>query len=309
MLNQGWVYHDRIRARHQGQTVLAFYTQAYPHWSAAQWRDRIWAGQMRLDDQPVTPDTVLTAGQTLSYHRPPWQEPAAPLNFEILQRDRAFLLVNKPSGLPVLPGGGFLDHTLLHQLKQIEPEIAPIHRLGRGTSGIMLWARTAHARVQLNQQMRDRTITKTYRALVPHWSHPDTLTITDGIGKLPHPTLGTIYAATPSGKPSESRVQVVARRVDGVLLDVTIPTGRPHQIRIHLAAVGHPLLGDPLYAPGGQPILTPHPHTGTYPVPGDCGYHLHAHRLTFTHPETGDAIAAHCPPPPRLCAATEGITG
>ena len=215
-------------------------------------------------------------------------------------RDEDILLLGKPSGLPVLPGAGFLQHTLWFQLQQTYPEIAPIHRLGRGTSGIMVWGKSPQGRSQLNQQLRRRQMLKVYRAWVGDWSHGDRLTIKQPIGKLPHPTLGSVYGATSNGRWAESQVEVLTRSPEGVLLEVRILTGRPHQIRIHLAAVGHPLVGDPLYSPGGELNLTLNPETQTYPVPGDCGYFLHSFRLGFHHPTSGDWRCWDCPPPDRL---------
>ncbi|MCW6036727.1 RluA family pseudouridine synthase [Spirulina subsalsa FACHB-351] len=296
-LNRGWVYRDIVRPEYGGWSVLDYYSQLYRHSSREVWGDRITQGQIRLNDHPTTPHTRLKPGQILTYHRPPWVEPPAPLNFTLLATDPDFLVVVKPSGLPVLPGAGFLEQTLWFQLQQQYPDIAPIHRLGRGTSGVILWARTPQGRQILSRQLRQGEMVKEYRALVPDWTHGDSLTITHPIGKIPHPTLGTVYAATTEGMRAESRVQYLGKQETGVLLGVIIPTGRPHQIRIHLAAVGHPLLGDPLYQPGGGLNLTLNPETATYAVPGDGGYYLHAHRLSFFHPQTGEHLTYEAPPP------------
>ncbi|MFO8040329.1 MAG: RluA family pseudouridine synthase [Sodalinema sp.] len=299
MVNEGWIYTDRLGSVASGLTVLDYYAQRYRHSTREMWRDRILAGKVRLDDQRTTPETRLQRGQCLSYHRPPWREPEVPLGVDYLYEDEDLLLVRKPSGLPVLPGAGFLQHTLLFQLRRRYPQVSPIHRLGRGTSGIMLWAKSSRGRSRLSQQLRNRQMVKVYRAWVGDWSHGN-LSIHQPIGKLPHPTLGTVYGATDAGVRSQSQVTVVSRREDGVLLEVKILTGRPHQIRIHLAAVGHPLLGDPLYTPGGGLNLRVHPETQTYPVPGDCGYFLHSFRLGFYHPTSGDWQCWECSPPDRL---------
>lgn len=305
--NQGWIYRDRVNRASRGLTLLAYYSQTYRHSSPAAWQERIASGQILLDGQPAAPDTVLQLGQQLTYHRPPWAEPEVPLEFEVLFEDPDLLLINKPAGLPVLPGGGFLEHTLLGQLQRRYPDATPypIHRLGRGTSGLMLLARSASARSHLSQQMRQHHIGKIYRALVNGGagSIPDQFTITQPIGKLPHPVLGHVYGATPEGLLAQSDCRVLERRPDSTtLLEVQIKTGRPHQIRIHLAWYGYPLLGDPLYEAGGLPRRAgPDLAAGEkLPVPGDCGYHLHAQRVRFQHPRTAAWLEFSCLPPPIL---------
>jgi 23S rRNA pseudouridine1911/1915/1917 synthase len=296
-MNQGWIYRDRVKAADAGKTLLAYYTQQYPHSSEDEWRSRITTAQILLNGTAASPDTLLCPGQSLTYHRPPWHEPDVPLHFEVLHADADLLVIAKPSGLPVLPGGGFLQHTLLEQLKLQYPDAVPIHRLGRGTSGLMLLARSPLAKSHLSQQMRQRQIRKVYRALVGK-GFPDRLTLTQPIGKIPHPSLGYIYGATPDGASAHSECQVLQRHPDSTLLEVTILTGRPHQIRIHLAAAGYPLMGDPLYDVGGIP--RPIAPGEKLPVPGDCGYLLHAHQLVFIHPRTHQPLHLTCPPPALL---------
>ncbi len=297
--NQGWTYYDRVDSAAAGMTVLDYYSQRYSHSSRSQWLERIQAGQIHLQNQPVTAETRLRQGQQLAYHRPPWQEPPVPLEFEVVYEDAEVLVINKPSGLPVLPGGGFLEHTLLGQLRHRYPAPAPVpvHRLGRGTSGLLLLARSPESSASLSQQMRQHQIGKRYRALVqglPTW---DTLTITQPIGKVPYPVLGLVYAAQDSGMAAQSDCHVLERRDRSTLLQVEILTGRPHQIRIHTARVGHPLVGDPFYGHGGLPQIDALSADGSLPVLGDCGYHLHAYELTFTHPTQGQPIHLTCAPP------------
>jgi 23S rRNA pseudouridine1911/1915/1917 synthase len=108
---------------------------------------------------------------------------------------------------------------------------------------------------------------------------------------VPHPRLGQVHAVSSAGKPATTHVEVLEVRGDQSLVEARIPTGRPHQIRIHLAAAGHPLVGDPLYAAGGLP------RDESPGLPGDAGYWLHAHRLGFVHPSTGRRIEIECAPP------------
>lgn len=298
-MNQGWIYREQVKLADAGKTVLNYYSQKYNHSSPQQWQERIIAGQILLNDKPTKTQTVLQAKDRLTYHRQPWIEPEVPLKLEIVYEDHDLLVINKPSGLPVLPGGKFLTHTLLWQLKQQYPQNSPvpIHRLGRGTSGLMLLGRSQLAKANLSQQMRDSTlqqhqqqISKVYRCLVSSTSIPEQLSITQPIGKIPHPVLGYIYGATPEGKTARSECQVIERYTDHTLLQVKIFTGRPHQIRIHLAAAGYPLLGDPLYIPGGK-FGKISSKVQQVPVPSDCGYYLHAYKLTFIHPRTSEKMS------------------
>lgn len=301
-MNQGWIYREQIKRSGAGMTALDYYTQRYRHSSREEWQARIAAGQVLLNDQAIAPETLLQPEQWLTYHREPWEEPEAPLTFDVLHEDEDLLVVAKPAGLPVLPGAGFLEHTLLGQLHQCYPTDTPvpIHRLGRGTSGLVLLARSPLAKADLSQQMRKRQIHKVYRALVGVGDMPDQFSIKQAIDKIPHPVLGYIYGASPDGLFAHSEVKVLKRNSSATLLEVTILTGRPHQIRIHLAAAGFPLLGDPLYSVGGVPLLQSSSQAENFPVPGDCGYHLHAYQLGFIHPKAKGWLRITCPAPVEL---------
>jgi 23S rRNA pseudouridine1911/1915/1917 synthase len=202
--------------------------------------------------------------------------------------------VAKPRGLPTLPGAGFMDTTLLARVRAAYPEARPMHRLGRETSGLVLFARTHEAAAAIQAAWRGHRVEKGYRALGQGTAGPDALVITAPIGPVPHPRLGTVQAASPLGKPALSRVRVLDRGGRGTLFEVWIETGRPHQVRIHLAWAGHPLVGDPLYGPGGMPLAD---DPG---LPGDGGYFLHAERLRFRHPASGLPMELYAPPPPEL---------
>ena len=228
-MNQGWIYRDDVDRAATGLTLLAFYTQQYRHSSQQEWQERIHAGQILVDGQPASAQTRLHRGQQLAYHRPPWSEQIVPLAFEVCYDDGDVVVIAKPAGLPVLPGGGFLEHTLWWQMQQDNPHTppVPIHRLGRGTSGLVLMARSPQARSELSRQLRAQTIGKTYRALVGKGDLRDRFSIDHPIGKIPHPVLGYVYGATPEGRFARSDCRVLQRHPDTTLLEVTILTGRP----------------------------------------------------------------------------------
>lgn len=293
-LNRGFIYHTSVQPGHAGRTVLTLLASDHAHSSVADWSTRIAAGEVLLDARPARADDVVHAGQVLTWHRPPWDEPEVPLRFDVLHEDEDVLAVAKPSGLPTMPAGGFLDHTLLAVVRARHGDVHPVHRLGRFTSGIVVFARTRDAAAALGRAWREHAVFKEYRALgagTPAWQTHD---ISTPIGPLPHPLLGTVHAASSDGRAAHSIATVVERRPSSTLFDVRITTGRPHQIRIHLAAVGHPLVGDPLYADGGRPRAT---NPG---LPGDGGYLLHAHRLECAHPDGRRRLTLRAPPPRAL---------
>ena len=298
-LNRGFIYRERLGSVAPGTTVLAYLSRRYPHSPETVWRERIHAGEVLLDGAPVIPEMPLPYGGELAWHRPPWREPPAPMEFGILHADLQVLAVNKPAGLPTLPGGGFLDHTLLALVRRGHPEATPVHRLGRWTSGVVLFARTPEARAHLARAFRLGSADKRYRALASGRPEQSRWEITVPIGPVPHRLLGTVHAANPRGAPARTTVSVLELRGDSFLAEVAIATGKPHQIRIHLAAAGHPLVGDPLYPSGGVPPM------GIEALPGDPGYHLHAAAIRVTHPATGQEFEAIAPIPPLLQTQAE----
>ena len=291
-MNEGYDYRERVQPQ-AGETVLAYLARRYPHSTAETWAERIAAGEVTLDGSLATAAVRVSPGQTLVWRRPPWEEPAVPLAFAVLFRDAHLLAVAKPRGLPTMPAGGFLTHTLLHIVQARFAGATAMHRLGRGTSGLVLFARTGEARRAVAKAWRTGAVVKRYRALVSGRPSREAFDVDTPIGLVDHPRLGRVYAAVREGKPSLTHVRVLEARDGQTLIEATIPTGRPHQIRIHLAAAGHPLVGDPLYVSGGLPAPDP-------VLPGEMGYHLHAHRLEIDHPVTGERLVLECALPPAL---------
>jgi 23S rRNA pseudouridine1911/1915/1917 synthase len=217
------------------------------------------------------------------------------------------LVVIKPAGLQVLPAGPFKARTLLELVRSSDltrAAAAPAHRLGRGTSGLIAFGKTAEARSSLARQFRELALVKTYLAWVEGPRLPSSFAARQPIARLSHGPL-QIFAAAPQGKPSLTRVRVLRReaagrevvdggavdgdacgsarpRIERALVAAQPITGRPDQIRIHLAAAGAPIVGDPLFGPGGTP-------KSDVP-PGEGGYLLHAAALSFAHPTSGARV-------------------
>ena len=277
------MYRARVGADGDGAEVLAYHAARFAHVSLEGWRDEIVAGRVRVNDRVAEEGVLLRAGDRLAFERAPWDEPAAPLDFGVVHEDDDVLAVEKPAGLQVLPAGPFTSSTLLRLVQTSEPgrrESAPVHRLGRGTSGLILFGKHAAARAALSAQFRDLRARKTYLALAKGTALPDSCVARHPIGARAHGPL-RVHCADPAGKPSMTRLRVLARDAgcDRSLVAAQPITGRPDQIRIHLAACGAPLVGDPLFGVGGVPCSDA--------TPGAGGYFLHSTALSVIHPATG----------------------
>ncbi len=268
-MNSGYTYRFAVP---RDASLIDFLCGEFPHSDRATWQARLTAGEVKPDDGGNrSPKT-----RRFAWRRPPWEEEAVPMTFEVVYDDADVLVVDKPSGLPTMPAGGFLDHTLLALVRRKAPDASPMHRLGRGTSGLVVFGKTPGVRSLLQAAWREHAVVKTYRALVAGVL-AESVTINASIGPVVHPRLGTVHAAVPHGSPEArtavSHVRPIAQNDGSTWVDVDIDTGRPHQIRIHLASIGHPLVGDPLYGVGGTPKSDA--------LPGDLGYTLRAWRIVF----------------------------
>ena len=282
--NRGFVYRARVGAQDAGQSVLAFHVSRFRHSDEAEWRAAIALGRVLVNGRRAAADEPLAAGDKLEFHRPPWQEPDAPEAFTIAFEDEHVLVVVKPAGLQVLPAGPFSARTLLVLVRASDPTratAAPAHRLGRGTSGLMVFGKTDLARASLARQFREFVPVKTYLAWVAGARLPDSLVATQPIARVTHGPL-SIHVAAEQGRASRTRVRVLRREGARTLVAAQPITGRPDQIRIHLAAAGAPIVGDPLFGPGGTPKSDVPPGAG--------GYLLHAAGLAFPHPATGALV-------------------
>jgi 23S rRNA pseudouridine1911/1915/1917 synthase len=315
--NDGWAYRDRISPAGAGLGVVAFYVERYRHSSPAEWGRRLAVGEISRNGETLRAEVTLAGGDRLVWRRPPWQEPAVPARWEVIHDDGDLLVIDKPSGLPVLPAGGFLEHTVLRLLERRHGDDPaglprPVHRLGRFTSGLLVCARRPATRAWLSAQLRESTgslvsgasggvggvtppCRKLYRALlVPGrlaLAAGDSLAITTPIGRRPHPPLGEIWCAAAAGDPgalpARSRLTLLESGSEADLVEVAIVSGRPHQIRIHCAAIGAPLRGDPLYLAGGW--------ARPGGLPGEGGYRLQARWLWLHRPE-GSVLELQAPP-------------
>jgi 23S rRNA pseudouridine1911/1915/1917 synthase len=234
---------------------------------------------------------------------------AEDLPLDVVYRDNSLLVIDKPPGLVVHPAAGNWAGTLQNALLSLDPTLAVlprsgiVHRLDKDTSGLLVVARTPAAHKALVDALQTRAVKREYRAIVN--GAPAAGGVVDApIGR--HPTARTRMAVVASGKHALTRYRVLERFRAHGHLQVNLETGRTHQIRVHLAHVGHPLVGDPVY--GGR-LRVP---AGCTPALADAlrsfrRQALHAHRLGLPHPETGEWVEWESPLPADLRQLLEAL--
>lgn len=224
---------------------------------------------------------------------------AEDIALDIVFEDASIIVIDKPPGLVVHPGNGNRDGTLQNALLHHHPALAAlpragiVHRLDKDTSGLLVVAKTDVAHTNLVRQLAARTVAREYIAVAR--GDVARATIVDApIGR--HPVQRTSMAIVAKGKPARTHVHIVERFGVATLLRCTLETGRTHQIRVHVAAIGHPLVGDRAYGPGRAAGVPDFPRQA-----------LHAARLGLDHPVTGRPVAWQAQPPDDLAALIDTL--
>jgi 23S rRNA pseudouridine1911/1915/1917 synthase len=270
--------------------------------------------QVRLaDGRRPRPSLGVRGGEVIVLDRPAPREPPVPRHFTVLAEDETFLAIDKPAGLPMHTTAKYWRNTLTALLRERYPTEALqiCHRLDRETSGVLLVARGPEASSLLKRAFARRRVSKSYLALVHGHPDPPEGAIDRPLKLLDTPT-HLMMGVAADGLPSVTRYRVRARYPSHALLEAEPQTGRQHQIRVHLASVGHPVVGDKLYRASERQFmafcdggLTPDLLAAFDGLPRHA---LHAHRLTFPHPRTGDPITVESPLPPDLVAYIEALS-
>jgi 23S rRNA pseudouridine1911/1915/1917 synthase len=271
----------------------------------------ILAGQVTVAGGPATdPSRAMAAGEHVIVTVPPAVEAVPlpqPMALDIVYEDEALIVVDKPPGLVVHPAPGNPDRTLVNaliahcgdSLSGIGGVRRPgiVHRLDKDTSGLMVVAKTALAHDRLSQQFLDRTIDRAYYSLVLGVPSPIEGRIVGAIGRDPR-NRKRMAVVVHTGKAAATRYRVLRGFADGACAQVEcrLETGRTHQIRVHMARIGHPVLGDPLYGGAGR-ALRRLPETVARATRNLERQALHARLLGFSHPITGRAMRFESPLP------------
>lgn len=254
------------------------------------------SGGVAVNGASAAKNYRLTGGETVKVTRPEAEEIAVEpqdIPLDVVYEDQDVIVVNKPVGLVVHPAPGHPDGTLVNallhhcgdSLSGIGGERRPgiVHRIDKDTSGLIIAAKNDFAHQFLSAQLSDHTLGREYEAVVHGGFRDDAGTVDAPIGR--HPVDRKRMAVTPkNSKPAVTHYEVIARYRGYTRILCRLETGRTHQIRVHMASIGHPLLGDGVYG-------APCPEKG---LEGQC---LHARRLKFIHPRTGQLVRLEAPLP------------
>lgn len=262
-------------------------------------------GRVRVNGKPASKSARLSGGETVTVDVPQLRETALPpqdIPLDVVYEDDDVIVVNKPTGLVVHPAPGHPDGTLVNallhhcgdSLSGIGGEKRPgiVHRIDRDTSGLIIAAKNDAAHLALSAQLKDHSLSRTYECLVTGNMKQDSGTVDAPIGRSSADRKK--MAVVPTGRRAVTHWEVVARYPGVTHLRCRLETGRTHQIRVHMAYIGHPILGDTVYG-------------AKKPVPGLTGQCLHAAGLRFVHPRTGEPVELHCPLPPEFTAMLQKL--
>ena len=252
-------------------------------------------GRVRVNGKPAAKSARLSGGETVTVDVPHLRETALPpqdIPLDVVYEDDDVIVVNKPTGLVVHPAPGHPDGTLVNallhhcgdSLSGIGGEKRPgiVHRIDRDTSGLIIAAKNDAAHQYLSAQLADHTLARTYECIVVGKLREDRGTVDAPIAR--HPTDRKRMAVVAGGREAVTHWEVIARYPGYTHVRCRLETGRTHQIRVHMAYIGHPILGDTVYGAKKE-------------VPGLTGQCLHAVGLRFLHPRTHEVVELFCPLP------------
>ncbi|MBD3334427.1 MAG: RluA family pseudouridine synthase [Candidatus Eisenbacteria bacterium] len=305
---EGWVRwgSTRIGPAEAGVRLDRYLAQRFTYRSRTDWAHKIRQGRIRIDERTVRPSYILKAGDNLQYRARPLPEPDVDAACPILFEDETLVAVAKSGNIPVHPAGRYFRNSLLLRLEAERYErggLRIVHRLDRETSGVLLFAKSVEAARHLAGQFEHRRVAKRYLAVV--WGRLEApRKIALPLGRNPESKIRKAMGVVEGGRPSRTSVRPLSSGPETTLVEAQPLTGRLHQIRVHLRAIGHPILGDKMYGTDENYFLR---FLRGETLQGDdferLGFHrqaLHAWRLQLRHPATGELLDLHAPLPDDL---------
>ncbi len=285
-----------LTADREGERLDAFLARSVPGLTRSAAQKLLEDGAVTLSGRPGKKNDRTAAGMDVSLTLPdPEPLDVLPQNIplDVVYEDDDVIVVNKPVGMVVHPAPGHPDGTLVNallyhcgsSLSGINGVLRPgiVHRIDRDTSGLIIAAKNDRAHLALAAQLQDHTLARVYEAVAVGSLKEDSGTVDAPIGR--HPVDRKKMAVDrKNGRPAVTHWSVLARYPGYTRVECRLETGRTHQIRVHMASIGHPLLGDVVYG-------------NKKPFPGLAGQCLHAKRLRFLHPSTGEPVEVECPLP------------
>ena len=285
-----------LRADRPGERADAFLARCVPDLTRSAAQRLLEEGAVTLAGKPVKKNYKTVPGDELAVALPdPEPVDVVPQNIplDVVYEDGDVIVVNKPVGLVVHPAPGHPDGTLVNallyhcgdSLSGINGELRPgiVHRIDRDTSGLIIAAKNDRAHLALAEQLQDHSLARVYEAVVVGGFKEDSGTVDAPIGR--HGVDRKRMAIDPkNGRRAVTHWSVLNRFPGYTHVECRLETGRTHQIRVHMASIGHPLLGDVVYG-------------SKKPWPGLAGQCLHARKLRFVHPSTGELVEVECPRP------------
>ena len=285
-----------LTADREGERLDAFLARSVPDLTRSAAQKLLEDGAVTLSGRPGKKNDRTVVGIKVSVTLPdPEPLDVLPQNIplDVVYEDEDVIVVNKPVGMVVHPAPGHPDGTLVNallyhcgsSLSGINGVLRPgiVHRIDRDTSGLIIAAKNDRAHLALAAQLQDHTLARVYEAVAVGNLKKDSGTVDAPIGR--HPVDRKKMAVDrKNGRPAVTHWSVLARYPGYTRIECRLETGRTHQIRVHMASIGHPLLGDVVYG-------------NKKPFPGLAGQCLHAKRLRFLHPSTGEPVEVECPLP------------
>jgi 23S rRNA pseudouridine1911/1915/1917 synthase len=273
-----------------------------PEFSRSRLQAWVRAGRVTIDGGVAEPRRRMVGGELLEVSPERTAEESAQrpqaIPLAVVFEDDEILVVDKPAGLVVHPGSGNWEGTMLNALLHRVPHLAHVpragivHRLDKDTSGLLVVAKTLESQTDLVRQLQSRTVTRQYLAVVQGLVPSDGF-VEAAIGR--HPVRRTRMAVVAGGRSARTDYSVRERFASTTLVECRLHTGRTHQIRVHMAHLGHPLLGDPVYGRAGA-VSPPFPRQA-----------LHAWRLGLLHPRSRAELHWQAPLPADIAALIEGL--